>query len=295
MTCEVPRQVVRSNVDAIERWTGDASAHLAAAQLSRAALGDKSRKFSWDTFAALMSSFGSGRDDDELVAFGEEYVAAFPGFRELAALLLSTERLYGFVVHASPRYWSELEFDIRQGPEPSFRIFSRAPKSWAPNRTFFASAVGMFRNLGTLVGAPPAKVVVHELSAHHNDFEVYPPPHVALVDRFRDARFTDEMQKILARLLPLAGPGATRQWGTTTSLVPSVYDLMQRWGLTVAESRLVRRLGAGLSLVDAAMDLGIRHETARFHLKNAMSKAGVRRQVDLVRAMFSQPPEPHGE
>ncbi|MCL6263255.1 helix-turn-helix transcriptional regulator [Craterilacuibacter sp. RT1T] len=61
----------------------------------------------------------------------------------------------------------------------------------------------------------------------------------------------------------------------------------QLFGLTPAESLLAVHLANGLSLEEAAEELGIRHNTARAHLRSIFSKTGVRRQTELVRIMLN--------
>ena len=54
-------------------------------------------------------------------------------------------------------------------------------------------------------------------------------------------------------------------------------------GLSPAETGLASRLVRGLSLRQAAAELGISDNTARSHLKHVFAKTGARRQADLVR------------
>jgi DNA-binding CsgD family transcriptional regulator len=54
------------------------------------------------------------------------------------------------------------------------------------------------------------------------------------------------------------------------------------WGLTAAEARLATAMCRGTNLKDYAQFEGISRETARTHLKRAMAKLNVSRQVDLV-------------
>ena len=60
---------------------------------------------------------------------------------------------------------------------------------------------------------------------------------------------------------------------------------MYRW--TEAELDTVRRLTDGYSVPDIARERGCTVETVRSHLKNAKRKAGVNRQVELVRVMIA--------
>jgi pimeloyl-ACP methyl ester carboxylesterase/DNA-binding CsgD family transcriptional regulator len=59
----------------------------------------------------------------------------------------------------------------------------------------------------------------------------------------------------------------------------------RRYGLTAAESRLAAQLLRGLTVTDAAAELGVTTNTARSYLKNIFVKTGARRQVDLLRLL----------
>lgn len=57
----------------------------------------------------------------------------------------------------------------------------------------------------------------------------------------------------------------------------------ETFGLTPAEARLAARLKDGLSLKEAAVDLGISVNTARNQIRSIFDKLGVNRQSDLIR------------
>jgi DNA-binding CsgD family transcriptional regulator len=57
--------------------------------------------------------------------------------------------------------------------------------------------------------------------------------------------------------------------------------------LTTAESQLVRCLAAGLSLEQAAVQLGLRPATVRTRLKDVFQKTNTHRQADLVRLVLT--------
>jgi len=61
-----------------------------------------------------------------------------------------------------------------------------------------------------------------------------------------------------------------------------VAHLEERFHLTRAEGRVVRRLVAGRSLHDIAKELGVGTETVRTHTKRAMAKTDTHRQAELV-------------
>lgn len=59
------------------------------------------------------------------------------------------------------------------------------------------------------------------------------------------------------------------------------------FNFTSAETLLALQLANGLSLEEAAENLGIMRNTARAHLRSIFSKTGVRRQAELVRVMLN--------
>ena len=61
----------------------------------------------------------------------------------------------------------------------------------------------------------------------------------------------------------------------------------QLFALTPAETALATQLANGLSLEESAVALGIRHNTARAHLRSIFSKTGARRQTELVRMFLN--------
>ena len=92
---------------------------------------------------------------------------------------------------------------------------------------------------------------------------------------------------VVARPLEAPEPGAARavlfvsdpDHGLRTSRA----RLRQLFDLTATEADLVALLAEGHDLRSAGDRLGIRHETARTHVKHAFLKTGVRRQSQLVR------------
>ncbi len=70
---------------------------------------------------------------------------------------------------------------------------------------------------------------------------------------------------------------------STLKGVPSQPRLIDMLGVTPAEAKLILQLLDGLTLTDAAKELGISRNTARAQLSSIFSKTGVNRQTQLVR------------
>jgi DNA-binding CsgD family transcriptional regulator/PAS domain-containing protein len=67
----------------------------------------------------------------------------------------------------------------------------------------------------------------------------------------------------------------------------SVEMVRRLFDLTAAEASLAIALANGFTLEDAAVQLGIRKNTARAHLRSIFSKIGITRQTTLVRTLLS--------
>ncbi|WP_254304754.1 helix-turn-helix transcriptional regulator [Burkholderia pseudomallei] len=63
--------------------------------------------------------------------------------------------------------------------------------------------------------------------------------------------------------------------------------LKKMFGFTPTEATLVLHLTTGLTLLEAAQSMNIRHNTARSHLRAAFSKTGVTRQSDLIQTVLN--------
>lgn len=86
-----------------------------------------------------------------------------------------------------------------------------------------------------------------------------------------------------------SGPMALLFISDVTSQRPSVEKLMEAFGLTPSEGRLLCALLDGHSLVASAAHIGISINTAKTQLKELFQKMGCSRQADLVRTAMAHP------
>jgi DNA-binding CsgD family transcriptional regulator len=71
------------------------------------------------------------------------------------------------------------------------------------------------------------------------------------------------------------------------ALSADIMAFRSMFGLTPAESELVRCLAAGLSLEESAAELRLRLDTVRSRLKVVFQKTNTHRQADLVRLVLT--------
>jgi DNA-binding CsgD family transcriptional regulator len=101
------------------------------------------------------------------------------------------------------------------------------------------------------------------------------------------------MQPVFAHVLPLSGsdvrtrlePAAVAAVfiGAPVDEQDGAAMASAAFGLTPAETRVLKSLLAGRTLTDTAMALGITRSTANAHLDHIFGKTGVTRQADLIR------------
>lgn len=69
--------------------------------------------------------------------------------------------------------------------------------------------------------------------------------------------------------------------------LPHVQLLRQLYGLTATEAKVCRQLVEGLSIAEIAERMEVSREAVRYHCKNLLRKAGVRRQAELIKSVCS--------
>jgi DNA-binding CsgD family transcriptional regulator len=105
-----------------------------------------------------------------------------------------------------------------------------------------------------------------------------PPLHVSLVRAPEDKTFDDLHRYAVVFLYDQSMPQGSRSAA-----------LRQLYRLTPAEARMADLLCSGLTIKDAAERCQVKLDTARFQVKQILSKTGVRRQTELMRLMLSLP------
>ncbi len=105
-----------------------------------------------------------------------------------------------------------------------------------------------------------------------------PPLHVSLVRAPEDKTFDDLHRYAVVFLYDQSMPLGNRSAA-----------LRQLYRLTPAEARMADLLCSGLTIRDAADRCQVKLDTARFQVKQVLSKTGVRRQTELMRLMLSLP------
>jgi DNA-binding CsgD family transcriptional regulator len=111
-------------------------------------------------------------------------------------------------------------------------------------------------------------------------------------DSLRTIRLGRGEHEVELQLVALRGDGRPIQIIATIRALADdrrvkLAGVAERFGLTPAETRLLKILCGGGSLVEASAALGVARTTARTHLQRIFDKSGAHRQADLVRMVFA--------
>lgn len=115
--------------------------------------------------------------------------------------------------------------------------------------------------------------------------------HAGTRTAFRLEQGAGSLSVLVSKLQPTNETTPLAMLWVASADVPLVPEsgLRELFGLTAAEARLAQRLVRGLTLEESAQDLGTTTNTAKTQLKAVFAKVGVRRQPELVQAIWSTP------
>lgn len=218
-------------------------------------------KVTWDETAILWDRLEEAHPDAARV-FAHHYCHRFPLVTWVATFVDSPRVLYQTAFRAWR--WSFLELDFRQLDGWTFRVDVRL-RPGARDSAFFFEVVGeILRELPRALQRERAHVdgfTSARMGTYVIRFESVPAD--ASEEEIGEKLFS-MLQQHARSLMPAAG-------------IPA------KWGLSPAETRTVLALTEGQTAKEIATTHGLSIETVRTQIKSAMSKAGVKRQLELVR------------
>ena len=265
----MPAELVRTLLQSVERCGYDAAPLLKALQTEPRALLSQRATVPWAALCSLINRFAAQHGQTELERVLRDLTVCLPGLRMLGSLLLPPRAFYRVLCQCwtRPCFWS-----LRYEEDGSVATISLDLK-----RTMEGCAP-LLGALGALLGASPrllnlpdVRVDTRVISAHAARYVFELPRGRGLSVRLAEAQLATMVVQL-----------ADRHQHGRASAMPSVATLEARYGLTRAEGRVVRRLGAGSSITEIARELGVGTETVRTHTKRAMHKTDTHRQAELV-------------
>jgi DNA-binding CsgD family transcriptional regulator len=264
----VPAELVRGALQAMDQCGFDPTPFAALVGDLRALTVPGSTS-SWQCLVEVTEAFTRAHGQAQTNQVARALASTLPSLRSLASLMLPPRLLLRVLFDALARssLWS---FKVEtQGPSTTVTV--ELGRGLPPSPALLEAAACVLAVVPTLSGLPELELTTTVA------------PHTATV-RFevpRGRRFhlrpgEGQLATVVEHLAP----------GGEPPVAPSMVMLEQRYGLTRAESRIVRRLAAGRSLLEIARELGVGTETVRTHTKRAMHKTNTHRQAELVALML---------
>jgi DNA-binding CsgD family transcriptional regulator len=263
----VPAEVLRAVLQAVERCGHDAAPLLGLVTVEPRSLVSLSAFVPWSDLVTVVEAFATSHGQPELNRVAREMSTTLPTLRALGSLLLPPKSFYRalFEVVAHARWWSCRTEDEGGALAISIEVRRALPSS----RAMLEAVAELLAATPRLLNLPDAPVELRAVHSHGARYLLATPKGKTLQLRPTETQLTQVVAELLAESPRRAG-------------VPSVAHLEERFRLTRAEGRVVRRLVAGRSLQDIAKELGVGAETVRTHTKRAMAKTDTHRQAELV-------------
>lgn len=276
--CELlPAEALRTLLQSIERTGYDAAPLIKGLELELRDLVSTEASTPWKTLVALATRFVAHAGQAEFDRVARDVAVSMPALRKLGSLLLPPKAFYRVLAQAwaRPCFWS-LRFEEANSQVTVNLELKRSVEGCAPVLTALGAMLGATPRLMNL---PDVEVEVRVHSAHTARYLFELPKGKSLTVRLNEAQLSALVHQL----------GDRHQHGTDNAM-PSIATLETRFGLTRAEGRVVRRLGAGSSLTEIARELGVGTETVRTHTKRAMQKTDTHRQAELVALVLRRAP-----
>jgi DNA-binding CsgD family transcriptional regulator len=258
---------MRAVLQSVERCGHDAAPLLALVTVEPRSLVSLSAFVPWADLVAVVEAFVASHGQPELNRVARDMSTTLPSLRALGNLLLPPKSFYRalFEVVGHARWWSCRTEDVGNALAISLEVRRALPSCQA----LLVAVAELLAATPRLLNLPDVVVELPAVHSHGARYLMATPKGKTLQVRPTETQLTQVVTELLAEAPRRAG-------------VPSVAHLEERFHLTRAEGRVVRRLVAGRSLQDIAKELGVGTETVRTHTKRAMAKTETHRQAELV-------------
>lgn len=267
MNAELPATLVRSLLLSIERLGSDARRVLE--QLPKAGR----TRSPWEELVVTLETFFSLEGIPATQRLMQDMATRSSSVLLATELLGDVRQTYQLLFEAS-LHQHFVSVSARPLGSGGLQVHLELNRGLRPSMVFFQSCVWFLAALPRARGLGDARVVADKLSERELRCHVWPPPD----DRKLKLEHPDGHLRALSHKVYRRdeAPHSTRR------TVPSTQMLQERFGLTRAEARIVRRLAEGESIKRIAEELRVSPETARTHAKRAMQKTDTHRQAELV-------------
>lgn len=247
----------------------DLCGHDAAAVLERLA---KVRP-PWDAFIAALETFFSLEGAAQTQRLMQVHATRSPEVLAVTELLADLRQTYLALLDVAAEQ-GVVTVAAAPGTSGGLQVRLELAKGNRPSMVFFQACAWFLAAVPRARGLPDARVLSVRVTERDLHCLVMLPRETSALRLVHSDPRVRELSRELVRTE--TAPRVARQQ------LPTPQALQQRFGLTRAEARVVRRLVEGSSIKRIAEELRVSTETARTHAKRAMQKTDTHRQAELV-------------
>jgi DNA-binding CsgD family transcriptional regulator len=265
MTTELPVAPLRSLLLSMELLGHDASGVFSRLRSLR-------NRGGWEDLVSALEDFFEAEGGASMQRLVQAVATRSAAVALATELLVDPRQTFLVLLEAAAARQSVVGVSVRSHPG-GLTVHLELHKGARPSLTFFRACVWFLAAVPRARGLADARVVPEKLSERELLCEVIPPADSGGLRLMPP----DSVIRLLAReLFPHDPPPVAAR------VLPTAQMLQERFGLTRAEARVVRRLAEGRSIKRIAEALRVSPETARTHAKRAMQKTDTHRQAELV-------------
>jgi DNA-binding CsgD family transcriptional regulator len=240
--------------------------HDAGAVLARLA---KARP--WEGLLAALETFFSVEGAAQTLRLMQVHATRSPEVLAVTALLGELRQTYLALLDAVAEQ-GVVTVSATPAASGGLQVRLELAKGHRPSMVFFQACAWFLAAVPRARGLADARVLSVRVSERDLHCLVMLPRETSSLQLAHSDGEVREFARELLRTEPSA----------RTTQLPTPQALQERFGLTRAEARVVRRLVEGSSIKRNAEELRVSTETARTHAKRAMQKTDTHRQAELV-------------
>lgn len=238
-------------------------------------------RIDWDPYAELIDRLGAlCGSDDVIQRVGGSMDETASWLAILLRSVLSPVQMLRFWERMVPTAWRNMKVEVTDRAE----LRAAVPPTYRGCRSLFCASVTAFASTTQRIGLPALEIDGADFSTHHGIYRYVLPR-----SRTVPARMQAGWDGLWAFF---DADGIALDQALTRSTRSDMDDgrralAVQRWGLTLAQARVLDHVVRGLSNKDVARALAIEEATVEVHVGQLFKRSGVRNRSSLVHAFWT--------
>ncbi len=256
---ELSARFVRDYLAAAEQLGVSAAVSLGSGRLTRDQVNAADGRIRWDDFAELSDRIGAALGSNERIEeFGALAVSLSSPwvFRHLVSRVLSPSLVLRIAFQFTGPAVFPSSHELTRRADGTFRLVLSVPPPYKGSLTYFRCCVGGIRSIPTVMGHPPALVVLAAIGPRGATYDITPPPTRTVTGRLRSAVRALRGESVLFEEVARQHAAMQSVFGTLLRTESELHQLMER----IPDPLFVHRDGVIL-WANQALLTALKHES----------------------------------